>query len=71
MYRLYDYPPSGNGYKVRLLLSHLGMPFEYVSLDILKDETRCWSLSRGSTWPSLTPFCFTWPKAPPSGPPTR
>jgi glutathione S-transferase len=40
MYRLYDYPPSGNGYKVRLLLSHLGIPFEYVALDILKGETR-------------------------------
>ncbi|HSM81665.1 MAG TPA: glutathione S-transferase family protein [Nodosilinea sp.] len=40
MYRLYDYPPSGNGYKVRLLLSHLGLPFEYVALDILKGETR-------------------------------
>lgn len=40
MYRLYDYPPSGNGYKVRLLLSHLGIPFEYVTLDILKGETR-------------------------------
>ncbi|MGB5974903.1 MAG: glutathione S-transferase family protein [Nodosilinea sp.] len=40
MYRLYDYPPSGNGYKVRLLLTQLGTPFEYVALDILKGETR-------------------------------
>ncbi len=40
MYRLYDYPPSGNGYKVRLLLSQLKIPFDYVELDILKDETR-------------------------------
>ena len=40
MYRLYDYPPSGNGYKVRLLLSQLEVPFEYVELDILKGETR-------------------------------
>ncbi|MFQ4135021.1 glutathione S-transferase family protein [Nodosilinea sp. PGN35] len=40
MYRLYDYPPSGNGYKVRLLLSHLGLPFEYVALNILQGETR-------------------------------
>lgn len=40
MYRLYDYPPSGNGYKVRLLLSQLEAPFEYVALDILKGETR-------------------------------
>ncbi|MGB3310238.1 MAG: glutathione S-transferase family protein [Nodosilinea sp.] len=40
MYRLYDYPPSGNGYKVRLLLSQLSIPFEYIELDILKGETR-------------------------------
>lgn len=40
MYRLYDYSPSGNGYKVRLLLSQLAIPFEYVELDILKGETR-------------------------------
>lgn len=40
VYRLYDYPPSGNGYKVRLLLSQLGIPFDYVELDILKGETR-------------------------------
>jgi glutathione S-transferase len=40
MYRLYDYPPSGNGYKVRLLLSQLEVPFEYIELDILKGETR-------------------------------
>ncbi|MBD1875187.1 glutathione S-transferase family protein [Nodosilinea sp. FACHB-131] len=40
MYRLYDYPPSGNGYKVRLLLAQLAVPFEYIELDILKGETR-------------------------------
>ena len=40
MLRLYDYLPSGNGYKVRLLLCHLGLPFELVELDILKGETR-------------------------------
>ncbi|MBX3026562.1 glutathione S-transferase family protein [bacterium] len=39
MYRLYDYLPSGNGYKVRLLLSQLDVPFELVELDILKGET--------------------------------
>lgn len=37
---LYDYPPSGNGYKVRLLLAYLEQPYEYVPLDILKGETR-------------------------------
>jgi glutathione S-transferase len=38
--RLYDYLPSGNGYKVRLLLAQLGIPFELVQLDIVKGETR-------------------------------
>ena len=40
MIRLYDYLPSGNGYKVRLLLTQLGVPFERVELDIIKGETR-------------------------------
>ena len=40
MLRLYDYLESGNAYKVRLLLSQLGTPFERVHLDILKGETR-------------------------------
>jgi glutathione S-transferase len=40
MMRLYDYLISGNGYKVRLLLTQLGIPFERVEMDILKGETR-------------------------------
>ena len=40
MLRLYDYLPSGNGYKVRLLLAQLGIPFERVELDIVQGETR-------------------------------
>ena len=40
MYRLYDYLPSGNGYKGRLLLTLLGLPFERVELDIDRAETR-------------------------------
>lgn len=40
MIRLYDYLISGNGYKVRLLLTQLGTPFERVELDITKGETR-------------------------------
>src|SRR5262245_43468840 len=40
MLTLYDYLPSGNGYKVRLLLSQLGIPFRLVERDILKGETR-------------------------------
>jgi glutathione S-transferase len=38
--RLYDYLPSGNGYKLRLLLCQLGIPFELVEMDITKGETR-------------------------------
>jgi len=38
--RLYDYPESGNAYKVRLLLHQLGQPCERVELDILAGETR-------------------------------
>lgn len=40
MYRLYDYLPSGNGYKVRLLLAQLGIPYEWVEVDILRGESR-------------------------------
>jgi glutathione S-transferase len=40
MVRLYDYLESGNGYKVRLLLTQLGVPFERIELDITKGETR-------------------------------
>jgi glutathione S-transferase len=38
--RLYDFLPSGNGYKVRLLLRQLGIPYELVETDITKGETR-------------------------------
>ncbi len=38
--RLHDYLPSGNGYKVRLLLTQLGIPFERIEYDIDKGETR-------------------------------
>jgi glutathione S-transferase len=40
MYKLYDFLPSGNGYKVRLLLTQLGIPFERIELDIMQRETR-------------------------------
>jgi glutathione S-transferase len=39
-YRLYDYLPSGNGYKVRLVLHQLGLPYELVELDIKRGATR-------------------------------
>lgn len=37
--KLYDYPTSGNCYKVRLLLSMLGCDYERVPVDILKGES--------------------------------
>src|SRR5271155_836609 len=40
MIRVYDYLPSGNGYKVRLLLTQLAIPFERIELDIIEGETR-------------------------------
>lgn len=40
MYQLYDFRPSGNGYKVRLLLTQLGIPYTYIEKNILNRETR-------------------------------
>ena len=40
MTRLYDYLISGNGYKVRLLLTQLAIPFKRIELNITKGETR-------------------------------
>src|SRR5579885_3814992 len=40
MVRLYDYLPSGNAYKVRLLLTQLAIPFERIEMDIINGETR-------------------------------
>ena len=40
MYKLYDFLPSGNGYKVRLLLNLLDIPFTRIELNILERETR-------------------------------
>ena len=40
MLRLYDNHLSGNGYKPRLLLAHLGLAYERIEVDILKGETR-------------------------------
>ena len=40
MLTLYDSLVSGNGYKVRLLLTQLGIPFERVEMDLMARETR-------------------------------
>ncbi|MGK7874929.1 MAG: glutathione S-transferase family protein [Xenococcaceae cyanobacterium] len=40
MLRLYDFLPSGNCYKVRLLLTQIGIPFEKIEINILKGESQ-------------------------------
>lgn len=40
MLTLYDFLPSGNGYKVRLLLHLLGRPYHLETVDLLAGETR-------------------------------
>ncbi len=40
MYRLYDFLPSGNGYKIRLLLNALDLSYDLIEVDILKGESR-------------------------------
>lgn len=37
---LYDYLPSGNSYKVRLLMSYLGIKYDHVLVDIHKGDTQ-------------------------------
>jgi glutathione S-transferase len=44
---LYDYAFSGNGWKVRTLLRHLGRPFRIQWVDLLKGETKSeWFLAK-------------------------
>ena len=38
--KLYNVAYSGNSYKVRLLLAHLGIPCEIIEVDILNGESR-------------------------------
>ncbi len=40
MLRLYDNHLSGNGYKPRLLMAHLGLTYERIELDTMTGETR-------------------------------
>jgi glutathione S-transferase len=41
MLTLFDYLPSQNGWKVRLLLNHLGMPCRTVPISIFEGEGHC------------------------------
>lgn len=38
--KLYDYLPSGNSYKVRLLFAYLNIEYEWVNLDIIQGDTQ-------------------------------
>ena len=87
MLRLHDNASSGNGYKVRLLLTQLGSQFQRIEYDIDRGETRTpeflaknpngrvpvLEIEDGRSCPSRTPSCATWPKARRSSParPTR
>jgi hypothetical protein len=60
--RLHDNMSSGNGYKVRLLLAQLGVPFERVEHDIDEDEARAVEeMSTGGFFADLEPRDTTAP----------
>jgi len=40
MFKLYEYSPSGNCYKVRLLLTQLNIPFDRTEINILEGKSR-------------------------------
>jgi glutathione S-transferase len=53
---LYDSPVSGNCYKVRLLLAHLGLPYERQTVDVIDRSNRrelLGHLNPGLTVPTL------------------
>jgi glutathione S-transferase len=53
---LYDSPVSGNCYKVRLLLAHLGIPYERQTVDVIDRSNRrelLGQLNPGLTVPTL------------------
>jgi len=53
---LYDSPVSGNCYKVRLLLAHLGIPYERQTVDVIDRSNRrelLGGLNPGLTVPTL------------------
>ncbi len=50
MYKLYDFLPSGNGYKVRLLLTQLQIPFTRIELNIAESNAILYYLSQGTEY---------------------
>jgi glutathione S-transferase len=48
MLTLYNSTPSGNCYKVRLILAHLGRPYETIEVDTASRDPRPAGLARGN-----------------------
>ena len=46
MVHLYTSEPSGNCYKIRLILAHLGIPYETTEVDVFRGGTRPAGLSK-------------------------
>ncbi len=46
MLHLYNSEPSGNCYKIRLILAHLGIPYETTEVDVFRGGTRPEGLSK-------------------------
>ena len=71
MYKLYDFLPSGNSYKVRLLLNLLDITYERINVNTPVRETRTpeflaknpngkiplLEIAPDQFWRSLMPFC--------------
>ena len=58
-YTLYDYLPSGNGYKVRLTAKRLDIPYRLVPMDI-KHGARSFGsgfVSSSTTWSRMSARC--------------
>ena len=54
--KLYDYLPSGNSYKVRLISAYLGISYVWVNLDIIKGETQTKGFKAKNPVGADTPF---------------
>ncbi len=61
MYTLFDFLPSGNGYKVRLILRYLDIPFDYIEVDITSGGTRTRDfLSKNRQWQDTDTGICSW-----------
>jgi glutathione S-transferase len=56
MLRLHGHELSGNSYKVRLLLELLGVPYEWVRVDLIKGEHKSEVALAGDGGIDLAPY---------------